>query len=170
MIDVDLERSLLILNDRRFPAIGLICPPYNEGETMDRSDEERLLGGPSYDPATNSTWEVYVPLESGALIEVKYQPDDGRTDATLTAPSCHLSLLGHPEDTCYLPHFMETAGGVIGIRFRLGSGMWNWCDHDWLAEHIDRLSRMPVELPLGPRCRPISLAETWAIMSNAPAS
>lgn len=168
MIDVDLDRSLLILNDRRFPAVALICPEYTEGEP--RTDEERILGGPSYDPARNSAWEVYVPLESGALIEVKYQPDDGRTDATLSALTCHLSLLGQPEDTCWLPHFMQASEGTIGVRFRRGSGMWMWCDHDWLAEHIDRLSRMRVELPSGPRCRPISLAQTWAIMARTPVS
>lgn len=161
MIGVDLKRSLLILNDRRFPAVALICPQH---ECEEREDFDRLLGGPSCRPDLNRAWDVYVPLESGVLIQVS---DDTRTDACLRARTCY--EYPDPNDTVdqyWLPHNMEARNGTIAVNVRVNGGTWLDCDHDWLAEHIDRLSRMRVELPSGPRCRPVSLGAAWQMMAD----
>lgn len=147
----------------RFPIVGIVCPA---AEGTDWSEDDRTLAaGRHY----GGYW--FIPAENGVLFEVT-QADpcapafrQGSLSLSLLARTCRLTDAGGGEES-WLPHAVGIVKqGLIGLDYRntnglLGAvhgGTWDDCDHEWVAETIQRLSAKPYAPPPGPEVRLIRL-------------
>lgn len=136
------------LDGRRFPIVGVICPPDPDGN--DRSDWDRSLG-------TTGDPDYIIPAENGLLFSLTRLPS-GTWELWLHAPNCKLSEQ-LPEEPTWLPRLVGLVDGALVVepdaerhRFRW-TCFWTQAEEDWLVETIDRLSRLPLPHADGPRVR-----------------
>ena len=138
---------------RTFPTVGLVCPP--DEIDPDRPDKDRSLG-------TGNDWLSYIPAENGVIFVVEKETAPAAPPNTL-----RLSLLCavceqsyDPEGYMWLPKSVSLIDGqllpTVTYEGRLGVRAvsdWHHAEPEWVAETIDRLSRLPFTEPDGPRCR-----------------
>lgn len=137
------------LDGRRFPLVGVVCPPDPDG--IERTDWNRSLG-------TTGDPDYIVPAENGLLFSLTRLPA-GTWELWLHSPAC--KLVTQPPDTpVWLPRIVGLVDGALRVeaddddrRTWRWTCFWTGADEDWLVEHMDRLSRMPVPRAAGPRVR-----------------
>lgn len=140
-IELDIEGSRVRLGERWFPAVVLEWP------------EDDCLPAMIYNPARRTDWIVNVPMENGAFVAVTNEViDAGALYLFLHAPVWGLSgyfVINDYDE----PQPMWSNGKEI-VRLtshRRGYELlWGPCDPEWAAEHIERLSRLPVQKVVGP--------------------
>ena len=169
--ELDLDTSMVKLGDRWFPAVVLTCPDNDIDSEPD--PVQRMLGGPGGGTtlAPAHGWDVYVPAENGALIGIDW--GDNRPDevtVTVHARTCTLNVHGH--EALYLPFWLSVSGDALVPIERNGRVRplvtWRWerAEPEWVAEHIDRLSRKHLYVPDGPKVELMRLAEAWESRSD----
>ena len=126
----------ITIHDRTYPVVALLCPSIEDTE----SDWDRSLGAEG-DSA------VYIPSENGLLFEVTVQ-DNKLLQLNLYCVTCEETW--HAGEPCWLPIGVGLLDGELVPGGR-GLGMWLNAEPDWVAETIDRLSRLPFTIPDGPR-------------------
>lgn len=152
--ELDIEGSRVRLGDRWFPAVIIVWDIDGERpdtclyQTVDRSQDD---------------WIVQIPLENGALVSVVWdcrsRGGKWQLDLHLIAP-VWAEQPEHPADTIMLfSHQGAIRAGTPRRRWRAGQSIWQDCDLEWAAEHIERLSTMPCELPTGRRMKFVRLNE-----------
>lgn len=153
-MDFDIAASTVTIAGRIFPAVGLICPTV---DGLDASPLDRLLGDTA-DWGDKAEPYAFVPCENGILIELTQDAGDGTYEVQLVAHQCVYHDFGGPQWT---PRTMEVDGDRIVLFNGRSKAPWLWehAEPDWLADHIDRMSRKTVIIPAGPRVQPIPLAE-----------
>lgn len=151
VITVDVEASVIELAGRRLPACGLVCPP--DVSERSRSRVDRSLGQVTSHPRYKHN--VYVPLESGVLVDVEWWADRGTYDVGVYARTCGNGIVG---ECVYLPITLMIAGTEL-VPWQVRGGPWDWrgCEGWWVVEHIDRLASLGYREPPGPRCEVLSL-------------
>ena len=155
---------------RRFPAVGLICPQVEGDEVL--SDEDRSLGLSPGDEAH------YVPTENGLLVEVSPM-GEGREHLLhlmVRARTCELfvePIPGGQPERLWTPWLLGLLDGRLVPVPSVACGVvvpprptWWWAnaEPEWVVEHIDRLSRMPLVPPAGPEARLVSPSEWRAAL------
>jgi hypothetical protein len=146
LILIDRTASTVEIAGRRFPAVGLICPP--EDDRPQESERDRALAAGGGDQS------VYVPAENGVLFRV----EEGRNEhhhglsLDINARTCRRYYSGG--EWLWLP--CDVA--VIDGELLPGSwSNWYWAEPDWVVETIDRLSHKPFTQPDGPLCQLVRL-------------
>jgi hypothetical protein len=148
---LDLERSEVTLGDRRFPAVALVCP--QDDVDAPRSAWDRSLGAPGPLPS------VFIPGENGILVEI--EEFEAGLSVSLYARTCERVETPQGEWT-WLPQDISIVGNRLDVfldRRGLiqGPHRWEGCDEWWVAEHLDRVTRMPYTEPDGPRVELVRL-------------
>ena len=157
--------STVVIADRRFPAVAVVCPPV-AGSDDPGTDQDRTLGGHGGPGVTNTVSDqVMIPCENGVLVGVEDFEDQPGYVVTLHARACQQQPW---DDThIWVPYFVAIAGGTLvaannGIHDMLDAP-WRWdgAEPEWTVELIDRVNRMPFTQPSGPEARLIPLSEVY---------
>lgn len=143
-LELDVATSTIVLAGYRFPACGLRCPL---DEDWPYTDDQRVLVD-----ITTLDENVYVPMESGALINIERFANDG-INARLYARTCEHQTVG--SETLWLPHSLQ----LEGRRVVVGWQEWQGCEPEWLVEHIDRVATYSYDEPPGPACELLLLSD-----------
>lgn len=171
-VEIDVTGSRVLFAGTAFPAA---LP-----NTSDEPEDELPWGGlvSAYlgtTPPPIPAYELWVPLENGALVEAAFGPKFG-VSLTLYLPWCVPCLLDdHPEDLVIAcASLVPYRGGqailpdrILSMRILPTRGDFHWsrCAPWWAAEHLTRLSTFhvpprPPDIP-NARLRPLS-AGSWA--------
>lgn len=164
-MDTDLATSTVLIDGRRFPACGMICPPTPDQEDSEPAD--RLLGGWAHPLRGPATCEVVIPAENGVLIAVEWAEDKPVYFLRLYARSCSL-YAKDPEGPLWLPRRVGLRSGYLA-GFQIRSSVWYWNDAypDWTVEFIDRMSTLKYYPPLpGPAVELINLAQVEELLKG----
>lgn len=185
LLKVDLDASTMKLGERWFPAVGLVTP-VGPQDPPDEPPGERLLGGPTRIPnQVGLTWggEVYVPCENGLLVEIGWGERDRKCVGLyvhLYNRHCELRMPDNPADLpIWIPKRMHLHERRLiidqppwrsGRGWVLTPGLWEWgpAEPEWVAELLDRLSRLPLEETDGPQADLVRLAEVWEMVGERP--
>jgi len=157
-LELDLEKSLVKVADRWFPAVGLICPCHLERERCRETGDEHAwqhhLGEVTRRVSSlgyHVGLEVFVPLENGLAVEVVERSSGAGLNLLLVDP-WHCTSDEVPADSGWIPQLVT-----------LPSGHWEWtnCDEEWAAEHLLRLSQRPAPARdlVGLACQLVPLSE-----------
>lgn len=163
-ISVDIAHSTVTIAGRRWPAVCLLCPQW---ETEPETDWNRTLGD-TVPSKIGGSWEVFVPLENGLLVEVTVNVNPrSRLNVALYVAACYLDArdFGSADPPIWLP----LAAGMVGKDVVIGTGSmrdrqsrWIGADPEWINELIDRLAskHVPMADMSNPRAKLISLSES----------
>lgn len=151
-MNINVASSIVEIGGRTFPACVLVCPPY--GDNDHTTEQERVLGGrgggTKLVPAFSDY--IYVPCENGILVEIEQAQDQLGYEVTLRCPTCS------PVLSDALPIFIPETVALVGHRpvaqprpHRQGITTWRNGEGEWVAELIERVSKMEFFIPPGPR-------------------
>jgi hypothetical protein len=163
-VKLEHDTSTVVIDDRHFPAVAVICPPL-EGDPDPGTDEDRMLGGHGGPGITNTVSDqVYIPCENGVFVAVEDFENQPGYVITLHSRAC----LQQPWDNSriWIPYSVSIVDGRLVATsdlLSLSRAAWRWegAEPEWTVELIDRVSRMPFTQPPGPEVRLIPLAEAF---------
>lgn len=166
-MNIDVERSTVTIGGRTFPACVLICPP--DVSRPAESEPERSLGGQGGPGTANLGIShcVYVTCENGILVEVEQYADKDSYEIILRCPTC--SPVKSDGDVIWLPETVSLVGRTLIPEPRpraVGSWYWRNCEAEWASLLIERVSKLPFEIPEGPRVKLVPLS---VVYQEAPA-
>lgn len=166
---IDYVTSTVEIGGRRFPAAVAVCPVHES--RPDESECDRTLGDGSAPVMMYGEWRpavdgVVIPAENGVLVHVEAQvpgrtlragQSPGNLATQLWARACYeANPLNEVDGPLWLPYSLHLVQACLvpdgGRGYRSPPGPWCWDDAepDWLAEFIDRVSRLPFTQPPGP--------------------
>lgn len=137
-------RQRLTLDHRSFPVVLMVHP---DGYRWD---------GPVYgnDDDCAHGWSVSIPFESGLICRVVYDVGVGsmhKADDPLTAMLSY-PVWASPIDQYDTGPIMAIWDGDMYVHTQRSRrrifdrrNTWTGCDPEWLAEHLERLARLPAE-------------------------
>ena len=137
---IDATSSTVTIAGRTWPACSLVCPQHERDEPRDRWSHTLDVGSSDYQ------LDVYVPSESGVIVELTVFQRDGHWRIDLACVSRYCIEVGHAGDWCWLPAGLKVASNIAYGGRR--ASRWHDCDPEWVNEHIDRLFRMDVDVSL----------------------
>jgi hypothetical protein len=155
-----LAESMVEIAGRLFPASGVICPLHETRPEADEPEWERRFsgrgGGTKVLPEISYT--VHIPTENGLLIEIEEGSDNpGLLDVKLFSRTCEETFCtAEPKGwLMYVPRFLTLDGAEI---IEAAGPTWRNAEPEWVAEFIDRVSKMPYQPTPGPQVKLITLA------------
>lgn len=153
-VELDIEGSRVRLGDKWFPAVVAFWD-----SDPDEPPDTRLW---SANARPGVDWSVDVLMENGAMVTVAWELGERShrmlLDLYLGAPVWNMAEPPHQRG----PISMYAGSGRIipatPWRGRQhGETLWLDCEPEWAAEHIERLSKMPCQIPSGKRMKFIRL-------------
>jgi hypothetical protein len=171
---IDVPRSYVGFGDRWFPAYGLVCPP--DVKRPRETEIQRSLGGRGGPGLANVPISdcVYVAGENGILVEVEQSEERLGYEVILRCLTC--SPTPSDGDVIWLPETVAIYGRTLVPQPRprnAGVSRWRGADGEWVAEFIDRVTKLPFEVPLGPRAKLVPLStiypEVAHVLAGSPA-